>query len=104
MKRILSIVLAIAFYPAMALAEFDIGTGGSTGFLGQLTRFMQEAVNWATGPLGLAAVGVAVLAAVIAWNRAPQQSEAVGKSVRALLSAIVVLGFGAFMTWLASYA
>lgn len=102
MKKLILATLALIATPAAALATFDIGGGGS-GPLGQITQFLQDVADWITGPFGLFCVGIALFGAVIAWNKAPQQSEWVGKTVRALLSALCVLGIGGFLTWMAGY-
>lgn len=102
MKKLILATLALLSTPAAAFATFDIGGGGS-GPLAGLTQWMQDVADWVTGPFGLFCVGLALVGAIIAWNRAPQQSEWVGKTVRAFLSALCVIGIGGFMTWLAGY-
>ena len=102
MKKLILATLVLITTPAAALATFDIG-GGGAGPLGSITQFLQDVADWVTGPLGLFCVGLALFAAVIAWNKAPQQSEWVGKTFRAFLSALFVIGIGGFLTWIASY-
>jgi len=102
MSRVICFAFVCLTYPSIVFAEFDIGSGGG-GILGRITLFLQDIANWVSGPVGLFCVGLALLGAVIAWNRSPQQSEWVGKTFRALISALAVMGFGGFMSWLAGY-
>lgn len=102
MKKWIIAVTAIIAAPAAAFAEFDIGGRGG-GPLGRITQFLQDVADWITGPVGMFFVGLALFGALIAWNKAPQQSEWVGKTFRAVASALCVMAIGGLLTWMKSY-
>ena len=80
-------------------AGYDIGSTSSSIF-GKLTKFLQDIVNFLDGPAAVAIVVVSLVAAIVLWNMAPGRSEWVGRTFRAVASAIFLLDLGILVNYL----
>lgn len=80
------------------LAGPTLGTGGGTSFTLART-WMQNFVDFISGPFGTAAVIISIVLAFIMWSYMPKDGI-MGPLVRVAGSAIVVINVA---TWLASF-
>jgi type IV secretory pathway VirB2 component (pilin) len=82
-------------------AGYDIG-GASASIFSKLTEFLQDVVDFLDGPAAVAIVVVSLIAAILLWNVAPGRSEWVGRTFRAIASAIFLLDIGILINYLRS--
>ena len=98
-QRIIGFFSVFLGYATRAFAGHNIGS--STGTLySKVTTAAQDAVNFVDGPLATACVVFALIGALVAWNFAPQQSQWVGRSVRAVVSGILVFAITIIVNYL----
>lgn len=76
----------------------SIGTGGGTAYA-KLTGWLQNFVDFMSGPFGIAVVIVSIILAFSVWSFAPKEGIA-GPILRLVVSAVVILNVG---TWLATF-
>ena len=99
MKKIVAFITVLFGNLSVAFAGHDIGTSTGTLFA-KPTTFLQDAVNFLDGPAATAFICIALIVALAAWNFAPQQSAWVGKSVRAVVSGILVFAITVAINYL----
>lgn len=98
----LSIAILIVFAAMIstpAIAGYDIG-GASSNIFTKITKFMQDIVNFLDGPAAIAIVVISLVGAIVLWNMAPGRSEWIGRTFRAVASAIFLLDIGVLVTYL----
>lgn len=93
------VILGVVFFTAPIYAGYDIG-GEKTGIFAKLTGFLQDVVDFLDGPAAVAIVAVSLIAAVVLWNVAPGRSEWIGRTFRAVASAIFLLDIGLIINYL----
>ena len=96
---IVSLIICAVWLSTPIYAGYDIG-GASAGIFSKLTEFLQDVVDFLDGPAAVAIVVVSLIAAIVLWNVAPGRSEWVGRTFRAVASAIFLLDIGLIINYL----
>lgn len=104
MKTLKKIVTSsVIFWGTLTSAHAGHSIGTSSGSLyTKVTTALQDAVNFLDGPAATAFVAIALVVALAAWNFAPQNAQWVGKSVRAVISGILVFAITVIINYLRS--
>ncbi len=79
-----------------AFAGVSVGKGGGAGF-DIVTKWMQNWVDFMSGPFGIVVVVTSLLIAFGTWSLLPKEGI-VAPVVRVVVSAIVVLNVGTWIT------
>jgi type IV secretory pathway VirB2 component (pilin) len=98
---IAALILGVLWIATPVCAGYDIG-GTSASIFTKLTEFLQDVVDFIDGPAAVAIVVVSLIAAILLWNVAPGRSEWVGRTFRAVASAIFLLDIGILINYLRS--
>ncbi|RZI40354.1 hypothetical protein EGT07_23720 [Herbaspirillum sp. HC18] len=77
----------------------SIGTGGGTAY-SKLTTWLQNFVDFMSGPFGLAVVIISIIIAFSVWAFVPKEGIA-GPVLRVVVAAIVIINVG---TWVATFS
>ncbi|KKJ75225.1 hypothetical protein WH95_19595 [Kiloniella litopenaei] len=80
----------IGFQAKSAMAAFALGSSGGKGGIAEFEGYIQDWVNFMTGPFGLAVVVVSIIVAVVVFVFAPKQGP-MGLVARAVVAGIVIL-------------
>jgi type IV secretory pathway VirB2 component (pilin) len=94
-----SLIICAVLISTPIYAGYDIG-GEKSGIFAKLTEFLQDIVDFLDGPAAVAIVVVSLIAAIVLWNVAPGRSEWVGRTFRAVASAIFLLDVGLIINYL----
>jgi type IV secretory pathway VirB2 component (pilin) len=76
-------------------AQYSIGSGGTGGFA-LLGKWLQEYINFMTGPYAKGGVAAAAVIGIIAWTFAPKDGV-MGTVVRVVAAGFVSLNIGTWM-------
>jgi hypothetical protein len=100
-RRILiaALILGVVWISTPLYAGYNIG-GTSSGIFAKLTEFLQDVVDFLDGPAAVAIVVVSLIGAIVLWNVAPGRSEWVGRTFRAIASAIFLLNIAILINYL----
>lgn len=79
----------------------NIGSGGGTGF-SIIKRWLQNWVDFMSGPFAIAAIITSVIIAYVAWAFLPKEGL-IGPTVRVVVAGIVVLNVGVWVSTLAGF-
>ena len=93
------IILSGVGFAMPIYAGYNIG-GAKTGIFAKLNQFLQDVVDFLDGPAAVAVVVVSIIGAIVLWNVAPGRSEWVGRTFRAVASAIFLLDIGLIINYL----
>lgn len=96
-----ALIMGVFWMTTPLYAGYDIG-GTSASIFTKLTEFLQDVVDFLDGPAAVAIVVVSLIAAILLWNIAPGRSEWVGRTFRAIASAIFLLNIGILVNYLRS--
>jgi len=77
----------------------NIGSGGGSGF-SIMKKWLQNWVDFMSGPFAVAAVITSIIIAYCAWAFAPKEGV-VGPTVRIVVAGIVILNVGVWLSTLA---
>lgn len=80
----------------------DIGAGG-TGPLTGLTTFLQDIMDFMSGPWAIFALAGGVILAVVMWIWMPKEG-AMGTLFRVLFGGVIILNVGGWITFLQGMA
>lgn len=83
---------------AYAQGGVNIGNGGGSGF-SIMKRWLQNWVDFMSGPFAVAAVITSIIIAYLAWAFAPKEGV-VGPTVRIVVAGVVVLNVGVWLSTL----
>jgi type IV secretory pathway VirB2 component (pilin) len=89
---------AVLAFANDAMAGPSIGSGGGTAYT-KLTAWLQNFVDFMSGPFGIAVVVVSIILAFSVWAFAPKEGIA-GPVMRIVVAAVVIVNVG---TWLATF-
>jgi type IV secretory pathway VirB2 component (pilin) len=95
----------VAFMTCVPLyAGYNIESHGSSSgtIFARIVRFMQDTVDLLDGPIAIAVVVISLIAALILWNMAPGRSEWVGRTLRAVVSGILIMDIALIVNYLRS--
>ena len=76
---------------AVAFAEYDIGET-EAGIYKRLNTFMQDSINFTINQIIATVVLFGSAWALFSWYNKPEKSESLGKTLRAVIAAIFLLG------------
>lgn len=99
--RGLTLFLACALIATSVHADYDIGGPGEDTPLGSINAFIQEVVNFVSGPIALSFSFLSIVGMAFTWAIAPKFIGAMGLGFRVMIAVIIALNVGA---WLAAYA
>lgn len=91
-------LIGLAGFAGSANAGPALPAGGS-GQFDLFTNFLQDLVDFLSGPFGTAAVIVIIIGGVLAWSYAPKEGV-MGWVMRAAVAAIVIFNVGAWIVGL----
>lgn len=91
------------FTPAFAQTAVDIGTAG-TGPLAGIANFLQEIVDFMSGPWALFVLAGGVIFAIVLWIWAPRENGAMAGMFRAIFGGVIILNVGGVIAWVAGMA
>lgn len=83
---------------AYAQSGPNIGSGGGSGF-SIMKRWLQNWVDFMSGPFAIAAVITSIILAYLAWAFMPKEGV-VGPTVRVVVAGIVILNVGVWISTL----
>lgn len=96
---IITVLICLPVYAGYNIESH--GTSSGTIF-SRIVRFMQDTVDLLDGPIAIAMVVISLIAALILWNMAPGRSEWVGRTLRAVVSGILVMDIALIINYLRS--
>jgi hypothetical protein len=96
---IITVMICLPLYAGYNIESH--GTSSGTIF-SRIVRFMQDTVDLLDGPIAIAMVVISLIAALILWNMAPGRSEWVGRTLRAVVSGILVMDIALIINYLRS--
>ena len=104
--NLLAVSMALLFGAtpaAFAQVAVDIGTAG-TGFFAGLVNFMQEIVDFMSGPYAIFAIIMGGALAIGLWIFTPKESGVMQWVFRVLFGGIMLLNLGGIVAYVAGMA
>jgi len=97
-------LIVYGYNPAVwAQAAVDIGSAG-TGPLAGVVAFLQEIVDFMSGPFALFVLAGGLVSAICLWMWAPRENGAMSGMFRALFAGVLILNIGGIIAWAAGMA
>lgn len=81
-----------------AHAAYDIGAPDSGSPLESINTFLQDVVNWVSGPIAVGFSFLSIAGMAVTWAVAPKMIGAMGTFFRVIVAVIIILNVGVWIT------
>lgn len=92
-------LMALCFLISSAAhAAYDIGAPDTGSPLEGINSFLQDVVNWVSGPIAVGFSFLSIAGMAIVWAYEPKMTGAMGAFFRVIVAVIIILNVGVWIT------